>query len=147
MRMWTNQLFMYKVTVQRTQPGPLKITLLWKCSRFWLVYKLPKPDSFVVNMTCDWLINVGGPGWVRCPVRCPLSVQKARVRGRDSKQPGRQRQRGIHKTNCLHTSKNDKICGWAHACDITIWKVLQARGARDSDFTFLYPNVKRNEME
>ena len=24
-----------------------------------LVYNLPKPDSFVVNVTCNWLINVG----------------------------------------------------------------------------------------
>ena len=49
-------------TVQRTQPGPPIKPTLWnlkKCSRFWLVYKLPKPDSFVVNVTCDWLINVG----------------------------------------------------------------------------------------
>ena len=54
----------YTFTVQRTQPGPPKKPTLWnlkKCSRFWLVYKLPKPDSFVANMTCDWLINVGWP--------------------------------------------------------------------------------------
>ena len=52
------------VTVQRTQPGPPIRPTLWnlkKCSRFWLVYKLPKPNFFVVNVTCDWLINVGWP--------------------------------------------------------------------------------------
>ena len=50
--------------VERTQPGsPEKPTLLnlQKCSCFRLVYKLPKPDPFVVNVTCDWLINVGWP--------------------------------------------------------------------------------------
>ena len=50
-------------------------------SFFLLVYKLPKPNSFVVNMTCDWLINVGWP-WLSL-LRCNLDMffyRKSRTR-------------------------------------------------------------------
>ena len=41
--------------------GATEKTNTLKCSCFLLVYKLPKPESFVVNMTRDSLINVGWP--------------------------------------------------------------------------------------